>query len=244
MATHENTHQDENFQSTSGEARARAGDGSESNPFLATLATDTFAGSAGADWVSYASSTRGIYVALGTTPAIVSYGWALGDRLTGIDNLIGSDHNDNLIGNSAANILRGGAGRDYLVGGAGADTLDGGQGEADAALYHLSDKGVRVDLSNGGAQQDFDGTHGFASNGNDAVGDILSGIENMWGSTHADWLTGDDGENRIYANGGNDRLEGGAGDDILSGGTGDDTLDGGGGYDTLSGGVGADSYVF
>ena len=226
MATHENTPQentqDENSQSTSG----AAGDGSESNPFLATLAADTFAGSAGADWVSYASSTRGISVNLDTDPATVSSGWAAGDRLTGINNLIGSDHNDNLLGNSDANILRGGAGRDYLVGGAGADTLDGGQGEADAALYHLASDGVRVDLSRTEAQQDFDGSHGFASNGNDAVGDILSGIEDLWGSTHADWFTGDDGENRIYGNAGNDRLEGG------------------GGNDTLSGGAGVDSYVF
>ena len=221
MATHEST-SDKNSQSTSSEAGAGAGDGRESNPFLATLAADTFAGSEGADWVSYASSTRGVYVLLDDSPAIVSGGWAAYDSLMGINNLIGSAYNDDLIGNSAANILRGGAGRDYLVGGAGADILDGGQGRSDAALYHLAGEGVRVDLSRTEAQQDFDGTHGFAGNNNDAVGDILSGIEDMWGSTHADWLTGDDGDNRIHGNDGDDLLEGGAGDDTLYGGEGAD----------------------
>ncbi len=115
--------------------------GSEENPFMATEDTanpDTFAGSAGADWASYAGSTDGVNIDLGTLATIgtvtnaatVSGGWAEGDVLTGINNLIGSGSADTLTGNAATNILRGGAGDDNLAGGEGADTylLDAGDG--------------------------------------------------------------------------------------------------------------------
>ena len=169
--------------------------GSESNPFLATAGADTFTGSAGADWVSYAESTdtRGVYVDLRTNPASVARG-ATGDTLTGINNIIGSDHND------------------WFEGGAGTDTLDGGAGE-DNAGYTLSAKGVRVNLALTTAQIDFDGSHGFTANNNDAVGDILSNFEKITASGHNDWLTGDNKDNILIGNFGDDRLEGGAGAD-------------------------------
>jgi len=54
---------------------------------------------------------------------------AAGDKLTSIENLIGSDHKDVLIGNGVNNQLDGGSGGDHLYGGAGADTLNGEDGE-------------------------------------------------------------------------------------------------------------------
>jgi Ca2+-binding RTX toxin-like protein len=45
------------------------------------------------------------------------------DRLTNIENLIGSSYNDELTGNSGANLLTGGAGSDLLRGAGGADTF-------------------------------------------------------------------------------------------------------------------------
>ena len=223
-------------------------EGTESNPYLATAGDDSFTGSAGADWVSYAGTTdiSGVTVDLRYDPAITSSG-AAGDTLTGINNLVGSNYNDNLHGNSGDNILRGGAGYDILRGGGGADTLDGGSGsEDDLASYDSSVKGVRVSLLlQGQAQEDFDGSHGFTANqGGDAVGDILSNIEEIQGSSHGDWLTGDDKDNTLYGREGNDRLEGGGGIDTLYGETGDDTLQGGEGADTLDGGAGADTYIF
>jgi Ca2+-binding RTX toxin-like protein len=68
--------------------------------------------------------------------------------------------------------------------------------------------------------------HGAVAGGDGAVGDVLSGIENLSGSAHADRLTGDAGAN------------------VLSGGGGDDVLTGGGGDDVLAGGAGNDSFVF
>ena len=53
---------------------------------------------------------------------------AAGDKLTSIENLIGSDHKDVLIGNGENNQLDGGDGGYHLYGGAGADTLNGEDG--------------------------------------------------------------------------------------------------------------------
>ena len=54
---------------------------------------------------------------------------AAGDRLGGIENLTGSDHNDVLVGDTNANTLMGGGGNDMLTGGAGDDKLHGGAGD-------------------------------------------------------------------------------------------------------------------
>ena len=226
------------------------GDGSATNPFLATAAADTITGSVDNDWVSYEEAPAGVYVDL-DTPARNS-GWAAGDTLTGINNLIGSDQGDYLSGTDEAHILRGGAGGDALYGGdgddlleggagndelgggAGADTLDGGSGDEDRVFYGASGKGVRVDLSLATAQKDFEvNTFGFVANSNEAVGDILSNIESIYGSSHNDWLTGDGGDNRLYGSHGDDRLEGGAGADTIDGGAGVDTAS----YTSSSNGV-------
>ena len=130
--------------------------GSRSNPFVATDGKDTFTGKAGADWVSYAGSTAaGVTVDLGT-PAN-NRGWAAGDTLTSIQNIIGSAQGDKLTGNGEPNVLRGGDGDDRLVGNAGDDTLDGGagkdtlySGEGDDTIYG----GAGFDTINGGANDD------------------------------------------------------------------------------------------
>ena len=162
--------------------------------------------------------------------------------LGGVDILRGGDGADTLYGGAGEDELYGGGGIDTLQGGAEADTLDGGGGK-DIASYAGSSKGVRVSLLlQGQKQQDFTTEHGFTANqGGDAVGDILTSIENIEGSIFNDWLTGDGADNEIRGFNGNDRLEGGAGDDELYGGGGDDTLDGGAGKDILDGGAGTNS---
>ncbi len=106
--------------------------------------------------------------------------------------------------------------------------LDGGDG-LDTAFYGYSSTGVRVSLLlQGEEQQDFDGTHGFTANNNEAAGRPLTDIEDIFSARLAnDWLTGDGGNNYLFGDEGDDRLEGGYGNDLLSGGDGSDTLDGG-----------------
>jgi len=159
---------------------------------------DVLRGSAGTDTAVYDDATGALTVNLqaGTTG-----GWAQGDVLTSIENLIGSAFADTLRGEGGVNVLDGGAGDDLLEGRAGADTLLGGAG-TDTATYVQSTTGVTVDLASG------------VNSGGEAQGDVLQSIENLTGSAFADTLRGDAG-----ANG----LDGGAGADLLDGGAGIDT---------------------
>jgi Ca2+-binding RTX toxin-like protein len=68
-----------------------------------------------------------------------------------------------------------------------------------------------------------------------AIGLLISGNDEIFGTTGFDYLTGGSG---------NDRLRGGADDDTLRGGTGNDTLIGGAGNDHLRGGAGNDAFEF
>ena len=126
------------------------------------------------------------------------------------EKLIGSSLDDVLTGDALANTIDGGDGDDVLVVTAGGtDTLIGGNNGAYGDTADFSGgAGVTVDLTDVGTQ--------VIGGGLSDV--ILSGIENLTGSTSADAFTGD-GYNNI--------LLGGGGGDILSGGLGDDTLDGG-----------------
>lgn len=186
---------------------------------------DRLDGGSGRDTASFAGGQAGVTVRLWAGDG--RGGAAEGDRLTDIENLIGSDHADTLVGDAAANLLIGGQGADALWGDGGDDTLDGGpgadllqgQGGADRARYAGSAAGVTVRL--------WDGT----GRGGHAEGDRLLGIENVEGSDHADVLVGDAGANLLMGGDGADALWGNAGDDTLSGGAGADLLDGQGGLD-------------
>ncbi len=200
---------------------------------------DRLYGEDGIDTASYAGSNAGVTVDLEAGTG--SGGDASNDRLYGIENLTGSDHDDWLTGDAGNNrisgsagddVLDGGAGDDVLVGGANADIMDGGDG-VDIASYANSDDGVKIDLAAG------------EGSGGDAEGDTLAGIENVEGSDRSDVLIGSSQDNRLFGGGGDDTLQGGDGDDTLVGGGGDDVLKGGAGADDLDGGNGVDiaSYV-
>ncbi|MFB9914048.1 beta strand repeat-containing protein, partial [Rhizobium paknamense] len=135
---------------------------------------DKIIGGAGTDTVSYATSTSGVTVNLKTGTA--SGGDAEGDRLSGIENLIGSGYADTLTGTDGDNTITAGSGNDILEGGKGADTLLGGNG-TDTASYASSSAAVQIDLVSG------------TYKGGDAEGDVLNSIENFIGSAYADTFT-------------------------------------------------------
>ena len=202
------------------------------NVIVGGAGADTLDGGDGWDQIAYLRSDAGVTVNLATGE--VEGGSAEGDILTGFESVWGSRHADRLIGDGRLvgwlgnDTLEGGAGDGNLEGHAGADMIDGGDGW-DAADYRNSDAGVTVNLATGMGQ------------GGHAEGDtLITGIEAINGSNHADHLIGNDWNNRLEGRAGDDILEGRAGDDHLDGGPGSDNVQGGAGNDNLRGGSGGD----
>ena len=227
---------------------------------------DSLDGGAGIDTASYVDAASGINANLATGRAtgggpvaalgIMAYRGiaAQGDRLTLIDNLLGSAFDDTLTGSRDANALEGGAGNDTLLGGLGKDTLLGGAGID--ALFG----GTGADSLNGGDGKDWL----FGGAGNDvyvvsAPGDLLfetttasSGIDaggnDLVQSAITFSLDASEGrrfiEDLLLTGTANTKAIGNALDNHLTGNGGNNTLDGGSGDDILSGGLGRDRFVF
>ncbi|MFN8187069.1 MAG: calcium-binding protein [Gaiellales bacterium] len=192
-------------------------------------------------WVPYWGETRES-----------GYGYPGGDEgnpLSGqdVENANGGSGNDQLVGSDAGNVLNGNAGNDALTGGGSTDTLNGGDGDdwmsggaGNDALAggNGTDTGDYSNAGSGGVGVNVNLTTGQASGeGNDT----LSGVENANGSSFADALRGDAGNNTLNGRGGADAIQGAAGDDTINGGDGTDELGGGAGNDRVSGAGGADA---
>jgi Ca2+-binding RTX toxin-like protein len=148
-----------------------------------------------------------------------------GDSIIGTsgDDLLNGDAGDNIIsGLSGDDTLNGYDGNDQLSGGPGKDVLDGGAGAFDWADF--SDKSGDLSVIMRGSADATVFVNGLAE-------DTIRNIENIWGGSGNDSLTGDDGANLLHARAGNDTLIGGFGDDQLRGDVGNDVLDGGAGTD-------------
>ena len=141
-------------------------------------------GASGVDTVSYANSTAAVNVNLGLTTA-QSGGYAAGDTLVSIENIIGSAYNDTLTGSSASNKIDGGAG-------------------IDTVSYASSNAAVNVNLAVTTTQS-----------GGHAAGDTLFNIENIIGSSYNDTLKGTTAANIITGGAGKDTMTGAAGADVF-----------------------------
>ena len=180
--------------------------GAGHNIYISSEGADEFDSSGGIGTADYSASPAAVSVrtdgAYGNWP---TGGHATGDRLIGVENVIGSDHDDVLRGYTHPNHFKGGKGNDRITGGRGDDTLEGGAGN---------------DTITGLAGND--GLHGGDGN------DLLKGGPGV------DGLYGGAGDDTLEGGSGHDTLDGEDGDDTLEGGAGADTLDGGPGTDTLS----------
>ncbi|MDB5506202.1 MAG: peptidase metallopeptidase [Devosia sp.] len=188
---------------------------------------DALNGGADFDYASYSLATAAVRAQL-SAPA-GNTGEAAGDTYVSIEGLQGSNYSDALVGNDAVNglfggagndslsalggadTLRGEAGNDTLIGGSGADIIDGGA-NFDYASYINATSAVRASLTSP------------ASNTGDAAGDTYIAIEGLEGSNYADLLTGNSGNNSIYAGAGSDRIIGLGGQDSLYGRAGNDVF--------------------
>ncbi|MBZ6076087.1 calcium-binding protein [Microvirga puerhi] len=173
--------------------------GSQDDSIDGGRGADSIDGGSGIDRVTYADSDRAVSVNLSNGTA--SGGYAAGDTLTSIEEIIGSNYNDKLIGDDGPwNWISAQGGNDTVQGGAGHDVLGGDAGD---------------DVLDGGAGQD------------DLYGG--TGADSLTGGSEADHLDGEAGNDTLDGGTGNDSLVGKENNDVLRGGVGDDTIDGGSG---------------
>ena len=140
----------------------------------------------------------------------------------------GGSGNDTLISGAGTGTLTGGDGDDSLNGRLGADSMSGGSG-TDTVRYANHTAAVVVTLDDVAN----DGVVGESDN-------VRSDVENVFGGSGGDLITGDADANDLNGASGNDTLNGMAGADELVGAIGNDTLNGGDQPDLLDGGAGAD----
>jgi serralysin len=151
---------------------------------------NTFNGGSGTDTINYSlqdsSSEKGlgIYVDLDGGFAKAVSGRL--EKLTSIENVVGTSYNDTLIGTVGNNLLSGGSGNDQLEGLAGNDRLYGGNG---------------VDIIYG--DDGDDDLYGEASN------------DRLYGGNGNDDLVGGSGNDLLVGGAGNDFLVGGTGADTF-----------------------------
>jgi len=218
---------------------------------------DVLDGGAGIDLASYASSGSGVTVKLWADKG--ERGHAQGDKLAGIENLIGSAYQDLLYGDDGDNRIDGGAGHDWLTGdngddvligavgndwlrgGDGDDVLEGNDGDDELEGGDGDDVligGAGADVLNGGW---FGSDRAIYAASDAGVTVNLAARTGQGGHAEGDVLisvedlTGSAHADRLTGNGRENRLEGGAGNDVLNGRAGDDVL---------TGGAGADVFVF
>jgi Ca2+-binding RTX toxin-like protein len=117
--------------------------------------------------------------------------------------VIGGSGNDELTGDALANRFEGGDGDDFMLGGGAADILIGGAG-LDTASYTDKTLAVVVALA---------GNVSAAVSVGGVVEDTIVQIENVYGGTAADTLTGDSQANVLRGFGGADVLDGAGGSD-------------------------------
>lgn len=124
--------------------------------------------------------------------------------------LVGTPAGDSIYGRGGNDGLAGLDGEDELDGGPGADTISGGNAK-DSVAYSGAPVTVILDgLPNDGAAGEGD--------------NILTDVEDVYGTDSADTLVGSARENTLDGMPGNDQITGGPGQDGLYGGDGDDTI--------------------
>ena len=173
----------------------------------------------------------------------------------GDDNLYGDNGNDSLVGGDGSDDLYGQDGNDTLLGGAGNDNLYGSQyssglidkldgGAGDDRYYEVTALDIVTDSGIGGNDTLYAGEQ--------LIGDLGAGIEDLTMSNIAtsgrgnalnNFISGNNSDNYIFGLAGDDVLNGLSGNDVLLGDAGNDVLDGGLGNDLLIGGAGNDIYI-
>jgi Ca2+-binding RTX toxin-like protein len=174
--------------------------------FKGGLGADIIDGGDGNDTVNYDGSINGVSVDLNTGLGSVG-NYALGDTLTGIENLIGTEFEDTLTGDASINVLDGGA---------GADTMDGGQGSDTYIVDNTRDEAIETTAGAAGGLNDqvFSSVnHTLSANVENLTITAVAGQVNGTGNTLANTIAGNIANSYIDGKEGNDVLTGNGGSD-------------------------------
>ena len=182
---------------------------------------DSIDGGAGVDGVDYSASAAKVVVDLST--GLGRGGDAQGDRLTRVENLVGSAFDDALTGDGAANRLSGGLGADLINGGGGSDYIDGGAG-LDRMTGGLGNDVFVVDFSSDRVTERIgEGRDTVLTSANWTMA-AGSEIEELRATVDTGLrLIGNEFDSTIRGGGGADIIDGRGGADLMYGGAGDDT---------------------
>ncbi len=207
-----------------------------SSILTATLRSITINGGSGNNLIDLRNVTSAAFPRAGGLTVVVQAG-------AGNDTVLGSSFGDQISGGAGDDSLDGGLGNDSLdgglnndivIGGVGNDTLAGGDGVADV-LSAVTTSNLTLSptqLTMGASSiTEVDTFSGF-----EKALMLGSGTANVMDASAATIPV------TLYGGGGNDVLIGSTAADYIDGQAGNDTLTGGGGNDALFGGVGSDDF--
>lgn len=163
---------------------------------------DILRGGDGNDTVSYANAKSGVTVDLRITGTQWT-GGSLFDKISGFENITGSNFNDTLIGDSGQNRLSGGLGKDKMIGGLGNDIYS--VDNAGDMVIELDGEGIDIVLSSINYK-------------------LPNYIENLSLFGTATLATGNSLDNVMAGNAMDNIIRGGGGRDSVVGGAGADTF--------------------
>ncbi|MBY8974293.1 hypothetical protein KHP62_00640 [Rhodobacteraceae bacterium NNCM2] len=210
------------------------------------LGADTLDGGGVAfDTISYASATARVGVRL---DGGANFGQAAGDTITNFEGIIGSRFNDVLVGNNTNNQFDGNGGVDTFYGGGGGNFL----------TYESATRAVGLRLDNGQHFGEAAGDKIFSIRGFEGsrFDDVIVGGTIANNGARAEYISGGDGDDKLFTGTGASVLEGGDGNDqffgasasvvgtdetTMSGGSGNDTFRPGSGVERMEGGSGFDT---
>jgi subtilisin family serine protease len=227
-----------------GQAGNDFGDGQQGNDtFYGDLGADTYYGGDGVDGVDFSGRGVALNLTADNVADDGASGEGDSIRHD-VETIVGGSVDDFIGGNdAAANTLYGGGGNDTIFGGGGNDTLYG-QGGNDYLDAGADNDYVDGGDANDTLYGDFGADTYFGGNGIDNVnysgrtGSVVASINAV-----ADDGTSNDGPAGARDNIRTDveDIYGGSGNDTLTGSSAANGLHGGGGTDTITGGTGADS---
>lgn len=208
---------------------------------------DHFDGGAGFDSValSDATATQGVVADL-ATGVVTNDGFGNSEMLVSVEGLYGSyfadtfsgTDADNFFGVSVGDTVLGAGGDDtFLVASVEGTSFDGGEGKDTLELalgsrtYFASDGSLVTDSAEHGAKVDLQ--RSTITDSYDASARI-TGFENVDGTYFDDRILGTSHANVLFGDGGNDLIRGGPGADLINGGFNNDTLYGGSDSDVFN----------